>query len=150
MRNVHVRRYVHESHMYEHVCVYSCVHTLGIEVLNVLLPAITWYFDFQRIVQRTDGAWFESPTEWNLCKRARARSGASCACLPHGLQCLRDGCACCPVVPKQLVICRFLRFHRRRSRCCFKSLLHWTGTGWFVFPTKWKPCKRVRARGRGA
>ena len=64
----------------------------------------------------------EFPTEWNWYKRARARSGASCACLPHGLQCLRDRRACCPFLPKQLVICRFLRFQRRRhvvvsSRC---------------------------------
>ena len=92
----------------------------------------------------------EFPSEWNWYKRARARSGASCACLPHGLQCLRDRRACCPSLPKQLVICRFLRFHRRRSRCCFKSLLHWTGTGWFEFPTEWNLCKRVRARGGGA
>ena len=34
--------------------------------------------------------------------------------MAHGLQCLRDGRACCPVVPKQLVICRFWRFQRRR------------------------------------
>ena len=51
--------------------------------------------------------------------------------MAHGLQCLRDGRACCPVVPKQLVICRFLRFQRRRSRCCFNSMFHWTGTGCF-------------------
>ena len=70
--------------------------------------------------------------------------------MAHALQCLCDGRACCPVLPKQLVICRFLRCHRRRSRCCFKSLLHWTGTGWCEFPTEWKPCKRVRARGGGA
>ena len=42
--------------------------------------------------------------------------------MAHGLQCLRDRRACCPVLPKQLVICRFLRFQRRRhvvvsSRC---------------------------------
>ena len=66
------------------------------------------------------------------------------------MQCLRDGRACCPVVPKQLVICRFLRFHRRRSRCCFSWLLHWTGTCWCEFPTKWNLCKRVRARSGGA
>ena len=70
--------------------------------------------------------------------------------MAHGLQCLRDGRACCPFLPKQLVICRFLRFHRRRSRCCFKSLLHWTGTGCIEFPTEWNLCKRVRARSGGA
>ena len=77
----------------------------------------------------TGTGWIEIPTEWNLCKRARARSGASCACLPHGLQCLRDRRACCPSLPKQLVICRFLRFQRRRSRWCFKLLFHvdWHG-----------------------
>ena len=56
----------------------------------------------------------------------------------------------CPVLPKQLVICRFLRFHRRRhlvvSTCCFT----WTGTGWIEFPTEWNLCKRARARGGGA
>ena len=30
--------------------------------------------------------------------------------MAHGLQCLRDGRACCPVVPKQLVICRSCGF----------------------------------------
>ena len=70
--------------------------------------------------------------------------------MAHGLQCLRDGRACCPSLPKQLVICRFLRFQRRPSRCCFKSLLHWTGPGWIEFPTEWNLCKRVRARSGGA
>ena len=139
--------------------------------------------------------------------------------MARGLQCLRDGRACCPSLPKQLVICRFLmfhrrrdvvvssrclcvlarvvlnfplngtctnvyahvvmrsehawrtvcsvcatgarvaqsflicrflRFHRRRSRCCFKLLFHWTGTGWIEFPTEWNLCKRVRARDGGA
>ena len=90
---------------------------------------------FKWLFHWTGPGLFEIPTEWNLCKRVRARGGGACACLAHALQCLRDGRACCPVVPKQLVICRFLRFHRRRSRCCFKSLLHWTGTGWCEFPT---------------
>ena len=78
---------------------------------------------FKSLSMWTGTGWIEFPTEWILHKRARARSGAQCACLAHGLQCLRDGRACCPSLPTQLVICRFLRFHRRRSRCCFKSLL---------------------------
>ena len=94
--------------------------------------------------------WFEFPTKWNLYQQVRARSGGAWTCVAHGLQRLRDGRACCPVVPKQLVICRFLRFHRRRSRCRFKSLLHWTGTGWFESPTEWNLCKRARARSGGA
>ena len=52
--------------------------------------------------------------------------------------------------PKQLVICRFLRFHRRRHVGVFKLLLNWTGRCWFEFPTEWNLCKRVRARGGGA
>ena len=64
---------------------------------------------FKSLSMWTGTGWIEFPTEWNLYKRARARSGAQCACLAHGLQCLRDGRACCPALPKQLVICRFLR-----------------------------------------
>ena len=105
---------------------------------------------FNSLLHCTGTCWFEILTEWNLCKRVRARGGGACACLAHALQCLRDGRACCPVVPKQLVICRFLRFHRRRSRCCFKLLFHCTGTGWFEFPTKWNLCQQVRARSGGA
>ena len=92
----------------------------------------------------------EIPTEWNLFKRARARSGASCACLAHGLQCLRDRRACCPSLPKQLVICRFLRFHGRRHVVVSSRCFMWTGTGWIEIPTKWNLYKRVRARGDGA
>ena len=68
---------------------------------------------FKSLSMWTGTGWIEFPTEGNLYKRARARSGAQCACLAHGLQCLRDGRACCSVLPKQLVICRFLRFHQR-------------------------------------
>ena len=74
------------------------------------------------------------------------------ACTTHALRCLCDGRACCPILPKQLVTCRFPRFRRHRPRCCFRSLFHWTGTStsWFEFLTEWKRCKRVRARGGGA
>ena len=58
--------------------------------------------------------------------------------------------ACCPSLPKQLVICRFLRFHRGRHHCCFNSLFTGTGTGWIESPTEWNLYKRVRARGGGA
>ena len=70
--------------------------------------------------------------------------------MAHGLQCLCDGRACCPVLLKQLVICRFLRFHRRQSRCCFKSLFHRTGTGCCEFPTEWNPYQQVNPRTYGA
>ena len=77
---------------------------------------------FKSLSMWTGTGWIEFPTEWILHKRARARSGAQCACLAHGLQCLRDRRACCSSLPKQLVICGFLRFQRRRhvvvsSRC---------------------------------
>ena len=67
----------------------------------------------------------------------------------HPLQCLRDGRACCPSLPKQLVICGFLRFQRRRHVVVSSRCFTGTGTGWFVFPTEWNLCKRVRARGAG-
>ena len=94
--------------------------------------------------------WYECSTERKPCKQVRARGGGAYACLAHALQCLRDRRACCPSLPKQLVICRFLRFHRRRHVVVTSPLFHWTGTGWIEFPTEWKPCKRVRARGGGA
>ena len=122
--------------------------TRNLSFLEVSAAPSRWCFKL--LSHWTGRCWFEFPTEWNLCKRVRARSGGAWTCLAHALQCLRDRRACCPVVPKQLVICRFLRFHRRRSRCCFKSLLHWTGTCWFELPTKWNLYKRVRARSGGA
>ena len=105
---------------------------------------------FKSLLHWTGTGWCEFPTEWNLCKRVRARGGGACACLAHGLQCLRDRRACCPSLPKQLVICRFLRFHGRRhvvvsSRCCTG-----TGTGWIEFPTEWNLHQQVRARGDDA
>ena len=33
--------------------------------------------------------WFEFPTEWKPFKRLCARGGGVCACLAHGMQCLR-------------------------------------------------------------
>ena len=44
----------------------------------------------------------------------------------------------------------FLEVSAAPSRCCFKSLSMWTGTGWIEFPTEWNLYKRVRARGGGA
>ena len=101
---------------------------------------------FKSLFMCTGTGCIEILTEWKPCKRVRARTYVSCACLAHGLQCLRDRRACCPVLPKQLVICRFLRFQRRRHVGCFNLLLHWTGTAWFEIPTEWKTCKLVRAR----
>ena len=105
---------------------------------------------FKSLLHWTGRCWCEFPTEWNLCKRVRARDGGAWTCVAHALQCLRVRRTCCPSLPKQLVICGFLRFHWRRhlvvSTCCFT----WTGTGWIEFPTEWNLCKRVRARGGGA
>ena len=53
--------------------------------------------------------------KWKPCKRVRARDRGAWACLAHVLQCLCDGRACCPARVLQLVICRFLRCHRRRD-----------------------------------
>ena len=58
--------------------------------------------------------WCENSTRWKSRKQVRARGRGAGACLAHGLQCLCDGRACCPARALQLVICRFLRFHRRR------------------------------------
>ena len=44
----------------------------------------------------------------------------------------------------------FLRCSPTPSPCCFHLLFHWTGTGWCENSTRWKSCKRVRARGGGA
>ena len=57
------------------------------------------------------------------------------------------------VLPTPVCATRNLSFWRcspAPSPCCFNSLFHWTGTGWFENFTRWKSCKRVRARGRGA
>ena len=89
-------------------------------------------------------------TQNKPCHQVCACTHMSWACMAHALQCLYDGRACCPVLPKQLVICRFLWFQRRRSCCCFNLLFHWTGTGWIECSTEWKPCKHARARGGGA
>ena len=105
---------------------------------------------FKSLFMCTGTGCIEILTEWKPCKRVRARTYVSCACLAYGLQCLRDRRACCPVRPKQLVICRFLRFHRRRHVVVTSCLFHWTGTCWIECPTKWNSCKRVRARGGGA
>ena len=82
---------------------------------------------FSLLFHWTGAGWFEFPTEWKPCKRVRARGGGACACMAHGMQCLRDGRACCPVLPKQLVICRSGVFHRRRhvvvSTRCFTGLV---------------------------
>jgi hypothetical protein len=50
--------------------------------------------------------WCENSTRWKSCKRVQSRGGGAWACLAHGLQCLCDGRACCPLHALQLVICR--------------------------------------------
>ena len=71
--------------------------------------------------------WCENSTRWKSCKRVRARGRGAWACLAHGLQCLCDGRACCPVPALQLVICWFWRFHRHRhpvvSTRCFCGIV---------------------------
>ena len=71
--------------------------------------------------------WCENSTRWKSCKHVQARGGGAWACLAHALQCLCDGCACCPARALQLVICRFLRFHRHRhpivSTRCFTGIV---------------------------
>ena len=79
------------------------------------------------------GVVFGSGAKWSLgymCRRSKTENstrrkshecvqtcgGDAWACLAHALQCLWDGRACCPARAMQLVICRFLRFHRRRHR----------------------------------
>ena len=49
---------------------------------------------------------FEAVTQWKSYQCVRAPNGGELACLAHGLQCLRDGRACCPPRALQLVICR--------------------------------------------
>ena len=78
---------------------------------------------FKWLFHWTGPGWFEIPTEWNLYKRVRARGDGAWACFTHALQCLQDGRACCPSLPKQLVICRFLRCSPAPSRCCYKSVV---------------------------
>ena len=48
----------------------------------------------------------ENSTRWKSCKQVQTRGGGAWACLAHGLQCLCDERACCPVRALQLVICR--------------------------------------------
>ena len=44
----------------------------------------------------------------------------------------------------------FLRFHRHRQTVVSTRNFYWDGTGWCENSTRWKSCKRARARGRGA
>ena len=84
---------------------------------------------FNSLIHWTGTGWCENSTRWKSYKRARARDRDAWACLAHTLQCLCDGRACCPALFMQLVICRSLRFHRRRhtvvsTRCS----LGWHGS----------------------
>jgi len=77
---------------------------------------------FKLLFVWTGMGWIEYPTEWNLYKCVCTCSGALWACLVHSLQCLHDWHTCCLSLPKQLVICCFLRFqqhcHIVVSSCC--------------------------------
>ena len=44
----------------------------------------------------------------------------------------------------------FLRFHRRRHTVVSTRCFTGNGTGWYENSTRWKSCKRVRARSDGA
>jgi hypothetical protein len=66
------------------------------------------------------------------------------------LQCLCKGRACFPVRALQLINCRLLKFHRRRDIVISTRNFYWDGTGWYENSTRWKSCKPVRTRGRGA
>ena len=44
----------------------------------------------------------------------------------------------------------FLSVSPAPSPCCFNSLFTGNGTGWYENSTRWKSCKRARARGGGA
>ena len=52
----------------------------------------------------------------------------------------------CPATRNLLV----LEVSPAPSPCCFNSLFHWDGTGRYENSTRWKSCKLVKARGRGA
>ena len=94
--------------------------------------------------------WYENSTRWKSCKPVRTRGHGAWAWLAQSLQCLCDGRACCPTRAMQLVICVFLRFHRHRHPVVSNRNFYWDGWGWYKNSTRWKSCKRVRARGRGA
>ena len=51
--------------------------------------------------------WYECSTKNKPRKQVCARTSVSRTCMAHGLQCLCERGACCPSLPKQLVICRF-------------------------------------------
>ena len=44
----------------------------------------------------------------------------------------------------------FWRFHRHRHPVVSTRNFYWDGTGWYENSTRWKSCKLVRTRGRGA
>ena len=94
--------------------------------------------------------WCENSTRWKSCKPVQPRGRGAWACLAHGLQCLCDGRACCPARAMQLVICRFLRFHRHRHPVVSTRNFYWDGTGRCENSTRWKSCKPVRTRAHGA
>ena len=91
-------------------------------------------FTFHKVwlFHRTGTGWYEFRTEGKPCKRVRARGGDAWAWMAHGLQCLQDGRACCPVVLKQLVICRFLRCSAAPVTLLFQVVvsLYWYGLVW--------------------
>ena len=67
--------------------------------------------------------WFECFTENKPCKQLCARTSVPCACLPHGLQCLRVRGAVYPSLLKHLVILSFLRVPTGTVICCFNSMI---------------------------
>jgi hypothetical protein len=61
---------------------------------------------FNSLYHWTGTGWCKISTRWKSCIPVRARDRGAWACLAHALQCLCDGCACCPARALQLVICR--------------------------------------------
>ena len=66
--------------------------------------------------------------------------------MPHGLQCLCVRGACCPSLPKQLVIFSFFEGFDRHRNLLLQLDVHWNVPGWFECSTESKPCKQVCAR----
>ena len=74
---------------------------------------------FQLDVHQTGTDWCEISITLPPYKSKGARGHNKCVWRAHAQQCLCDGRACCPALPKQLVICRSWRFHRRPSPVLF-------------------------------
>ena len=84
--------------------------------------------------------WYECSPENKPCKQVCARTSVPCACLAHGLQCLRVRGACCPSLLKQLVIWVVVEVSTVTVMCCY----NWMCTGMYRVGMN-VPLKRNRA-----